>query len=245
MRIAIVSDIHGNVTALDAVLADLRETAPDLVLHGGDLADNGSAPAETVDRIRALGWQGVAGNTDEMLFAPETLRMFAEAHPGLHTVFTAVGAIADAAREELGEERLAWLRGLATSLTEGPVSLVHAVPGDAWRAPAPEASDAELEIAYAALDRSVVVYGHIHRSFVRRVGTRLVANSGSVSLSYDGDPRASYLLIDAEGEVNATIATIRRVAYDVELECRRMIDHRAPHAEWVGAMLRSGRFQMP
>jgi len=244
MRMAIVSDIHGNLTALEAVLADLRETAPDLVLHGGDLADNGSAPAETLDRIRALRWRGVFGNTDEMLFAPEKLKAFADAQqPGLRPVFAAVEAIADAAREALGDERLAWLRGLGASVAEGPVALVHASPGDAWRAPPPEASDAVLEATFAALDKPVIVYGHIHRPFVRRVGVMVVANTGSVGLAYDGDPRASYLLIDdAEREASPTV---RRVAYDVELECRRIIERGAPHAEWVAAMLRSGRFQMP
>jgi 3',5'-cyclic AMP phosphodiesterase CpdA len=59
------------LTALEAVLADLQQTSPDLILHGGDLADGGSRPAETVDRIRDLGWQGVMGNTDEMLCRPE------------------------------------------------------------------------------------------------------------------------------------------------------------------------------
>ena len=244
MRIAIVSDIHGNLTALEAVLADLVETAPDLVLHGGDLADNGSAPAETLDRIRALGWRGVVGNTDEMLFAPEKRKSFADAQqPGLRPVFAAVDEIAEAAREELGGERLAWLRGLPASVHEGPVGLVHASPGDAWRAPGPETSDDELEAVFSRLGHPVVVYGHIHRSFVRRVGERLVVNTGSVSLSYDGDPRASYLLID-DAERGAT-ATIRRVAYDVELECRRMVERGVPHAAWVGAMLRAGRFLMP
>ncbi|PYT16371.1 MAG: metallophosphoesterase, partial [Acidobacteria bacterium] len=77
MRIAIVSDIHGNRTAFEAVLADLRETSPDLILHGGDLADGGASPAEIVDRIRDLGWQGVLGNTDEMHSRPESLDEFA------------------------------------------------------------------------------------------------------------------------------------------------------------------------
>ena len=77
MRIAIVSDIHGNRSAFEAVLADLRQTAPDLILHGGDLSHGGSSPAEIVDRIRDLGWQGVMGNTDEMLFSPESLTEFA------------------------------------------------------------------------------------------------------------------------------------------------------------------------
>lgn len=240
MRIALVSDVHGNLTALAAVVADLRVTAPDLILHGGDLADSGSAPAETVDWIRELGWQGVAGNTDEMLYAPDRLAEFAGASPGLRRVFTAVEEIAAAARDALGEERLGWLRNLpAAQVVAGVAALVHASPGDVWHAPAAEASDAELERTYAVLDQPIAVYAHIHRPFVRKVGSFVVANTGSVSLSYDGDARASYLLIDD------AVPVIRRVEYDVEEECRQMLIRRVPHAAWVGNMLRNGRFQMP
>jgi Calcineurin-like phosphoesterase superfamily domain len=77
MRVAIVSDIHGNLTAFDAVLEDIRQASPDLVLHGGDLADGGSSPKEIVDCIRDLGWRGVMGNTDEMLVQPDALEDFA------------------------------------------------------------------------------------------------------------------------------------------------------------------------
>ena len=77
MRIAVVSDIHGNLTAFEAVLADLRRTAPDLILHGGDLAQGGASPAAIVDYIRDLGWLGVLGNVDEALFRPESLEEFA------------------------------------------------------------------------------------------------------------------------------------------------------------------------
>ena len=83
MRIAVVSDIHGNRTAFEAVLADLRQSSPDLILHGGDLANGGANPAEVVDRIRDLGWQGVIGNTDEILPMPEVLTEFANQTPKL------------------------------------------------------------------------------------------------------------------------------------------------------------------
>jgi hypothetical protein len=69
--------VHGNLTAFEAVLADLAETSPDLVLHGGDLVHGGSMPAEIVDRVRELGWEGVVGNTDEMIWMPESLDEFA------------------------------------------------------------------------------------------------------------------------------------------------------------------------
>src|SRR5271169_2199702 len=98
MRIAIVSDIHGNRTALEAVLADLRETSPDLILHGGDLADGGSSPVEIVDRIRDLGWQGVVGNTDEMLSTPESLEEFAAQSPTLQPLWIALREMAAATR---------------------------------------------------------------------------------------------------------------------------------------------------
>src|SRR5947209_18510101 len=96
MRIAIVSDIHGNRTAFEAVLADLREISPDLILHGGDLADGGSSPREIVDRVRDLGWQGVVGNSDEMLFRPESLIEFAGNLPKLQPLFAAIGQMAAA-----------------------------------------------------------------------------------------------------------------------------------------------------
>ncbi len=75
-RVAILSDIHGNLTAFEAVVADIQRLSPDLLLHGGDLADGGSAPSVIVDRIREFGWQGVLGNTDETLFVPNRLLHF-------------------------------------------------------------------------------------------------------------------------------------------------------------------------
>jgi putative phosphoesterase len=179
MRIAIVSDIHGNRTAFAAVLADLRGTSPDSILHGGDLADGGSRSAEVVDWIRDLGWQSVAGNADEMLWRPEALTEFA-AH-----------------REALGPERIDWLSRLPGLQVHGPVAVVHASPTTLWRAPGPEASDTELEAVYGSLAAPVVVCGHIHRPYVRRLDGMTVGNTGSVSLSYD---------------------VIRRVEYDVDRE---------------------------
>src|SRR5437899_7288426 len=166
MRIAIVSDIHGNRTAFEAVLADLRQTSPDLILHGGDLADGGASPVEIVDRIRDLGWQGVVGNTDEMLFMPESLDSFASRSPNLKALFAAIGEMAAAAREALGEERLAWMRGLPRTQIHGSMGLVHASPESPWRAPSLDATDAELESTYGPLGTPVAVYAHIHRSYV-------------------------------------------------------------------------------
>ncbi len=214
MRIAVVTDIHGNLTAFEAVLDDLREAAPDLVLHGGDLADSGSGPVEIVDRIREMGWRGVMGNSDEMLVRPESLEEFAGQVGGPEGMWGLIREMAAATREALGEERLAWMRGLPMVTMEHGFALVHATPMSCWKAAPAAATDAVLELIYGGLGQPVVAFGHTHVPSVRRLEGRVrtLINCGSVGLPYDGDLRASYLLLDGGEPV------IRRVEYDVERE---------------------------
>ena len=239
MRIAVVSDVHGNRTAFEAILADLRETTPDLILHGGDLPHGGSSPAEIVDLIRDLGWNGVLGNTDEMLFKPETLTAAASQSPVMQSLLSIIQEMAEATREALGEDRLEWLRNLPVRQVRSPLALVHASPTSLWRSPGPESADVELESSYGPLCQPITVYGHIHHCFVRHVSDLTVVNAGSVSLSYDGDPRASYLLLDGREP------TIRRVEYDLDREIDALRASKLPHADWIARMLRGARFEMP
>lgn len=238
MRIAIVSDIHDNLTAFEAVLRDLRETAPDLVMHGGDIVFGGSSPAEVVDRVRDLGWQGVFGNTDEGMARPETLDAFAKESPAPQSLWDVVREMTDLTLERLGEERIAWLGALPRVLVQAPIALVHASPASAWRSPGVQADNEELESTYSPLGQPIVVYGHIHEPFVRKAGITVI-NTGSVSQSFDGDSRASYLLID-DG-----VPTIRRVEYDVEKEIQAILASGLPHADWVVRTLRTARPVMP
>jgi len=236
MRIAVVSDIHANLTALEAVIEAIRRTGVDLVVHGGDLMAGGRRPAEVIDRIRELNWPGVYGNTDEMLWMPHRVAEMLQA-PDLHrirdlvlehTIPATLGAI--------GDERLAWLKTLPRRWCEGEVAIVHATPDDVWPIVSSNASDEELDRVYSVLQSKLVVYRHIHQPFVRWLPAFTVVNSGAVSLSYDGDPRAAYALID-DGR-----AEIRRVGYDIDDEIRLLRDSDDPFAESTAETLRTGRY---
>lgn len=240
MRVAIVSDVHGNLTAFDAVLVDIRRRAPDLVLHGGDLALMGAQPAEVIDRVRELGWPGVVGNTDEVLWRPQEQRRQEKQAPKLAALFSLIfQQYAPATLELLGEERVAWLRGVPGQQRLEDLVLVHAAPGDLWRAPLPDAEDEELSAVYRPLNAATAVYGHIHRPYTRALGQLTIANSGSVGMPWDGDPRASYLLIE-DGHLHVV-----RVRYDVEREAALLLASDYPDAPRLAEMRRRGVFIKP
>jgi putative phosphoesterase len=241
MRIAIVSDIHGNLAALEAVLADLKRASPDLVLQGGDLAMGGHRPAEVVDRVRELGWAGVVGNTDEVLWSDESRAALEKSAPRLGPLLRVIFDDVAATVGLLGEERITWLRTLPIEWrsSDAQLALVHASPGNLWRAPGADCDESELVATYGSLGARVAVYGHIHRPYVRAVAGLTVANSGSVGSPYDGHPRPSYLLIE-DGRV-----TIRRVEYDVERESRELIASGYPHAAWIAEIRRRGAYVPP
>lgn len=227
MRIAVVSDIHGNLTALEAVLADLEEVRPNLVLHGGDLALGGPHPIEVVDRIRELGWLSVVGNTDQALAEePKALEQ--------RSVFVALAAARS--REMLGPERVTWLAARPMEQRAEGIAVVHALPGDCWGIVEHDASDDELHNAYGPLGVPTVVYGHIHHPYVRRLEGLTIVNSGSVSLSLDGDMRAAYVVVDG-GDIEH-----RRVAYDVERVATDMVAIDYPNAAIYSSWLRTGIF---
>lgn len=241
MRIAIVSDVHGNLTAFDAVLADIEQQEPDTVLHAGDLALMGAQPAEVIDRVRELGWSGVVGNTDEVLWRPEEQAKQEKLAPRLGALLKLIfERYAPATLELLGEQRVQWLRELPAEHRAGGLVLIHAAPCDLWRAPMSDAEDAELSAIYAPLHAASAVYGHIHRPYIRSPEPGLtVANSGSVGMPWDKDPRASYLLVE-DGHPR-----VLRVEYDVEREAALLVRSGYPDARRLAEMLRLGAFLRP
>jgi putative phosphoesterase len=238
MRTAIISDIHGNLTALEAVLQDLKQTMPDRVLHGGDLVAHGSRAHEVAALVRRLGWPGVVGNTDEMLWRPEAADVIFSQPQRAALRKVIFEEMAPFTRAQLTAEDIAWLQTLPEQIRQDDFVLLHASPGDLWRSPLHNAADDELVAVYGKLAAELVVYAHIHHPFVRRCGFT-VANTGSVSLSYDGDWRASYLLIDA------SVVSHRRVDFDRDAEEKAIRASGTPRADWLVKLMRSGEFCAP
>lgn len=229
-----------SLQALEAVVADIERQSPDLVVHGGDLAVNGPRPAEVIDLIRDLAWPGVLGNTDEMLWRPERLAEQEARAPQLRALLRVLFEhTAPATADLIGEQRMDWLRQLPQDRQHEDLIVLHASPGDLWRAPLSDANDRAMHETYGGLGAGVVVYGHIHHPFARKLGNLTVANSGSVGLSYDGDRRASYLLID-DG-----VPHVRRVEYKVELDIADLVASGYPYSTWLTEIKRTGRYVAP
>ncbi|HEY3086079.1 MAG TPA: metallophosphoesterase family protein [Candidatus Dormibacteraeota bacterium] len=240
MRLAVVSDIHGNVSALEAIALDLKRQSPDLVVHGGDLALIGPRPAEVIDFIRAAGWPGVLGNTDQILFDSSGRADQVAGAPQLRGwLKTLFDDFVPWAQEHLSRDQISWLEGLPLQWRSDGVVLVHAAPDDLWRAPMPDSPVDDMRRVYGVLGSRLAVYGHIHRPFVKDVGGFTVANAGSVGLPYDGDPRASYLLIDDE------VPAVRRVEYDLDQAASDAEAAEFPLATWLTDVQHQARFRSP
>jgi diadenosine tetraphosphatase ApaH/serine/threonine PP2A family protein phosphatase len=216
--LACLYDVHGNLPALEAVLADADERGATRCILGGDYALFGPWPGETVARLRALDdalW--IRGNgerwTADPGSAPEAVR------PAIAVV-----------RAELGDELVADLAALPERIEHDDTLVCHASPVSDMRSVKPDPGDDEAELL-RGVTQARVLFGHTHVAF-RRVsagGIELV-NPGSVGMPLDGDTRAAYALIHPDGRVEH-----RRVAYEHAASAARL---RELGGEWAGDIAR-------
>lgn len=236
MRIAIFSDVHGNLTALEAVLADIEEQSPDITLFAGDLCLFGPRPAECMALVREKGISSVYGNTDEWVGKPPVPPAGAPEREQRHLQH--LNEISLWTQSELGDDALIWLEALPfeqrvspTGDTRDDVLMVHANPKDVGQLIFPTdeeqmalfgevrqaQTDEDLAPLLEGTQAAVLAFGHLHVPNVRQWRGLALANISSVSLPGDGDPRAKYGLLSWERGDGWRVEK-RCVAYDVSRE---------------------------
>jgi predicted phosphodiesterase len=242
-RIAILSDIHGNLVALEAVRAILRKEKPDATVICGDLVMNGPDPAGAADAIRELEAAGalvVAGNTDIAVADFDYSAAFPSLMDG---VPESIRSAAEWAHDELGEARIDWLRRLPSErrlrLGETLLLATHASPGsqtDGFDA----ALDPNVTLERAArTDARVIGCGHTHLPEIRDLGWKLIVNAGSVGYVFDGEPSASWAIVDiVDDEVTAQI---RRTEFDALAVSNALSARGLPGDVYRAATVRTGR----
>ena len=243
-RIALLSDIHGNMVALEAVSAEIRRAKPDAVLVAGDLVLNGPDPNGCVDALRFLESEGalvVSGNTDIAVGDFDYGSAFPQYQDGVPDTITAA---AEWAHDELGDAQLDWLRRLPAerrirTADDTLVLVVHASPGSQTRG-FDQALDANIIFERAAgTDARVICVGHTHLPEVRDLGFKVIVNGGSAGYVFDGDPSASWAMIDVhEGNVTAEI---KRTQFDVLSVANAISARGLPGDVYRAATVRTGK----
>ncbi|CAG7646559.1 metallophosphoesterase family protein [Paenibacillus allorhizosphaerae] len=241
MRLAVLSDTHGNAVAFEAVAQDLRRQSPDAFVFLGDLAMRGPQPAECIDLLRSLDpLVSIKGNHDHY---------FARYRDASEWV-------PKNAKEEMNRRQLQYNQRLLSSeeqhwvghwptehvLHAGNIQaeLYHASPASLAKITWPWAANDELDALRKDESTQLVLYGHIHHAFVRSANGRLIVNSGSIGLPFDGDNRASYALIDVTGRDIAV--HIRRIAYDIDQVVRIAKDRNMPDVDLFEEAVRKAAF---
>lgn len=240
LRIAVISDVHSNFVAFEAVAQDLKKTSPDAVVYLGDLVMKGPQPNECIDLLRSLEPSHIVRGNYDHLFT----RFPRPGWEPKNNKESVIAADFDYHKGLLSDADQSWLANLPTSatLTVGDVhfELYHAAPDSLNKITWPWASIEELLALFASEKTDVLLFGHIHHSFVRHTRGRLIVNPGSIGLPFDGDPRASYAVVDLEG--NHIASQIRRVPYDIDraVEVARKSD--MPAVDLYESALREAKY---
>lgn len=222
MRIAVVTDIHGNRHAMFAVLADLRRVGADEVVFGGDAALFGSRPRECWERVLDLGWRLVQGNTDRYIatLGPRFAAIGRSTNTPAGHMPTNVAWAAARLGPTLVRAMGAMPRQVSIQSPAGTLLVVHGSPGDDETGWSRHDDEATVGNVIGPTEAAAVVSGHTHTAMIRHAGRVLAVNCGAVGRSHDGQPGlATYAVLDDAG--GRWSAEMRRVAYD----------YRGAHAE--------------
>jgi putative phosphoesterase len=242
MRIALISDIHGNLTALDAVLRELAAEEIGVAACLGDVVSDGPQPREVLQRLRAEHCPVVMGNADAEVLglipvsdAPE-MWMVAET-----ALWCADRLQADDRAFMSGFQRRVEITSDGWSLL-----LFHGAPDDFNAKLPPSTSDDSLREAVAGYSAKVMAGGHTHLQMLRRIDKATFINPGSIGMAYDSHAGAEFaawaeyaVLTLANGVFRAEL---RKVAFNVESHVAAIRASRMPHADfWLAAWARAAK----
>lgn len=213
MRIAIVSDIHGNVRGLDACLTDLAEQGgADAIVGAGDFCMDGPRSKEVLERLREVGARCIHGNTDRYV-ADDPARYDEETAHDIRWQ-----------QRQIGEEWVAWLRSLPGTLSFGDPSnellVCHANPRNDEEHVWPDASDEQLERLFGDVRATAIAFGHLHLPYVRMWRGKMLVDVASAGLPKDGDERVNYAIFTERS--GGWEVKLRRVPFDVDKVAREL-----------------------
>jgi putative phosphoesterase len=242
-RIAVLGDIHGNVSALEAALVEIAREKPDRLLIAGDLVIGGPRPSESVERVMELERAGaivIQGNTDIAVADAD----YAAAFPWLDEVPAQQREAAEWAHDQLSDEELEFLRRLPSErrlwVEETLLLLCHGSPGSQTAGLATDLDAATTVERVTRTDARVICCGHTHVADIRELGRKLIVNGGSCGWAFDGDPGAGWAMValdDAE-----PTATLHRTAYDAQAVAEEISERGLTGDVYRAATVRTGRF---
>jgi putative phosphoesterase len=233
MRIAVLSDLHGNAVGLDACLDDLTaQGGADVIVAAGDLCLDGPRPRKVLERLSSLGIQCVRGNTDRMI----ALVQADDAEEAAEVAWT---------RDAIGADWSRWLGDLPHSLRfgEGAAALVvsHANPKNDDEHVWPDASSDQLERLFGDVEGSAFAFGHLHLNYARMWRGKLLVNVASAGLPKDGDPRLHYAIFTQRDD--GWQVKSRRVDFDIDKVAKQLRKSGMPAAHKRIDVLRRHRYK--
>ncbi|MBT2657097.1 metallophosphoesterase family protein [Bacillus sp. ISL-18] len=235
MKIAFISDIHGNATALEAVLNDINKDDVDKVIVLGDLCYRGPQPKKSIDLVRSLNTHVIKGNADEWV-----IRGINEGEVPNNSL-EIMNKERDWIFSQLDSDSIEYLKALPHNLfleyKKVKIYAYHATPNSLFEVVSSNESDKLLEEKMMDTEADIYIYAHIHKPYIRFLKGKCIINTGSVGLPFDGLSKASYVLLNISEEGFQT--SIVRVEYDVNKVIKDITDSDYPNSEQLTKILKN------
>lgn len=238
MKIAFISDIHGNAIALEKVLKDIKKKSVDKIIVLGDLCYRGPDPKRSIELIRSLDTEVIKGNADEWVVRGVQKGEVPD------KVIEMMNRERDWTLSRLEQSDLDYLENLPTEITfvfnNIAINVFHATPNSLFDVVPPHADDETIKSKLmSSSDAQIYIYAHIHKPYVRYINGKIIMNTGSIGLPFDGLPMASYATVEIEEETIKT--SIERVHYDVDKVAEQYSRMEYPNSEMMLKVLRDAR----